>query len=234
MNAGLAGSRDNTTSGTNLVLQGVAAIKCFCHTFFTYSSLPDATLSLVMSGADYGERGGEAEALRVPSSLHRPQSTIPSSHASTSNSSLARHSNQDRSDFPPTLKIQDSSNTRRIQDLAGDKLDQSEREVVVGNGLLCNTVFLGWHDDAGGNVVDSPEEMQKKDPLGTQIWKLYSRTKSRLPNQERMENLTWRMMAMNLKRREQRQALYAPFNHGTRSTDAANTEPARERTPPLD
>jgi GATA-binding protein len=48
--------------------------------------------------------------------------------------------------------------------------------------------------------------MQRKDPLGTQIWKLYTRTKSQLPHQERMENLTWRMMAMNLMRREREQA----------------------------
>lgn len=44
--------------------------------------------------------------------------------------------------------------------------------------------------------------MQKNDPLATQIWKLYSKTKSQLPNQERMANLTWRMMAMSLKRQE--------------------------------
>ncbi|KAL7773725.1 hypothetical protein CFE70_003692 [Pyrenophora teres f. teres 0-1] len=42
--------------------------------------------------------------------------------------------------------------------------------------------------------------MQKNDPLGTQIWKLYSRAKTQLPNAERMENLTWRMMAMNMRR----------------------------------
>ncbi|OKL62271.1 Nitrogen regulatory protein areA [Talaromyces atroroseus] len=48
--------------------------------------------------------------------------------------------------------------------------------------------------------------MQRKDPLATQIWKLYSRTKSQLPNQERMENLTWRMMAMSLKRQERERA----------------------------
>ncbi|KAF3942393.1 hypothetical protein ABW19_dt0207985 [Dactylella cylindrospora] len=44
--------------------------------------------------------------------------------------------------------------------------------------------------------------MQKQDPLATQIWKLYSRTKINLPNQERMENLTWRMMSMRLKREQ--------------------------------
>jgi GATA-binding protein len=42
--------------------------------------------------------------------------------------------------------------------------------------------------------------MQKKDPLATQVWKLYSKQKGTLPNAERMENLTWRMMALTLRR----------------------------------
>lgn len=50
--------------------------------------------------------------------------------------------------------------------------------------------------------TDSPEEMQKKDPLAIQVWKLYSKAKTQQPNAERMENLTWRMMAMNLRRME--------------------------------
>ncbi|CAK7564074.1 MAG: Sodium- and chloride-dependent GABA transporter 1 [Sporothrix epigloea] len=45
----------------------------------------------------------------------------------------------------------------------------------------------------------SPEEMQKQDPLATEIWRFFSRTKQMLPNQERMENLTWRMMHVKLK-----------------------------------
>lgn len=54
--------------------------------------------------------------------------------------------------------------------------------------------------------MDSPEEMQKMDPLGIQIWKLYSKTKSQLPNKERMDNLSWRMMSMSLKLKEQERA----------------------------
>ena len=89
------------------------------------------------------------------------------------------------------------------------KLDLSTREAIARHGLLQESAFPDWEDDAVRSGLESPDEMQKKDPLGTQIWKLYSRTKTRLPNQERMENLTWRMMAMNLKRREQMQAMYA-------------------------
>jgi GATA-binding protein len=84
----------------------------------------------------------------------------------------------------------------------GDTLDFSRQEA---NELLRGSVFSEWKDNAaaGDNAIESPEEMRREDPLGTQIWKLYSKTKTRLPNQERLENLTWRMMAMNLKRREQ-------------------------------
>lgn len=49
----------------------------------------------------------------------------------------------------------------------------------------------------------SPEEMQKEDPLATQVWKFFSKTKHMLPNQQRMENLTWRMMALNLRKKQQ-------------------------------
>lgn len=72
--------------------------------------------------------------------------------------------------------------------------------------LLRDSIFPTWKDDAAGEELDSPEEMQKKDPLATQIWRLYSKTKKQLPNQERMENLTWRMMAMSLRRHKQEQA----------------------------
>jgi GATA-binding protein len=72
------------------------------------------------------------------------------------------------------------------------------------DGMLQDPIFPEWKTGAsrGG---DNPEELQKQDPLAAQIWKLYTRTKSQLPNQERMENLTWRMMAMNLKRKEREQ-----------------------------
>ena len=74
------------------------------------------------------------------------------------------------------------------------------------DGLLREAVFADWKDDASAADLADPTEMQKNDPLGIQIWKLYSRTKTQLPNRERMDNLSWRMMSMNLKRKEQEQA----------------------------
>lgn len=72
--------------------------------------------------------------------------------------------------------------------------------------LLGDSIFPTWKDDAAEDEVDNPDEMQRKDPLATQIWRLYSKTKKQLPNQERMENLTWRMMAMSLRKQKQEQA----------------------------
>ncbi|KAL8731142.1 MAG: hypothetical protein Q9181_004411 [Wetmoreana brouardii] len=93
----------------------------------------------------------------------------------------------------------------------------SPRNGQTRRNVLGEAVFPDWRDDATNADLDHPEEMQKKDPLGTQIWKLYSRTKSQLPNQERMENLTWRMMAMNLKRKEQERARLAQQSTSTLS-----------------
>ena len=89
-----------------------------------------------------------------------------------------------------------------------DKLDISPENKRTRKDLLRESFFPDWKDDASSADLGDPDEMRKKDPLGTQIWKLYSKTKSQLPNQERMENLTWRMMAMNLKRKEREQARY--------------------------
>ena len=93
-----------------------------------------------------------------------------------------------------------------------DRLDISPENKQTRKELLRDAVFADWKDDASSSDLADPHEMQEKDPLGIQIWKLYSRTKTQLPNQERMDNLTWRMMSMNLKRKkqEQEQALWVP------------------------
>ncbi|QIX01060.1 hypothetical protein AMS68_006577 [Peltaster fructicola] len=98
--------------------------------------------------------------------------------------------------------------------LAAGKLDISPRESVARKGLLRDCVFDHWKDDTAGMEADTPEEMQKQDPLGTQIWKLYHKTKGQLPNSERLENLTWRMMSMNIRRRQlERQELAKSVNN---------------------
>ncbi|KAF2210781.1 hypothetical protein CERZMDRAFT_106625 [Cercospora zeae-maydis SCOH1-5] len=102
------------------------------------------------------------------------------------------------------------------------RLDLDESEARKG---LLRESFFHFKDDYPASAsattasradadAETPEEMQKNDPLGTQIWKLYHKTKGQLPNSERLENLSWRMMSMNLKRKElERQGLAArPLN----------------------
>jgi Fungal protein of unknown function (DUF1752)/Nitrogen regulatory protein AreA N terminus len=85
---------------------------------------------------------------------------------------------------------------------ASDKLEFPFHDGFANGGLLRESIFPDWRDGAPRSPLESPEELQRKDPLAMQIWKLYSKMKSQLPHQERMENLTWRMMAMSLKRKE--------------------------------
>ena len=131
-----------------------------------------------------------------------PTTTLSSSTLSTPQSSRAskpaqaQPSHNQQSPAPPPY------------DQIRDKLDISPKNKQTRKDFLRESFFSEWKDDASSADLGDPDEMQKKDPLGTQIWKLYSKTKSQLPNQERMENLTWRMMAMNLKRKEREQARY--------------------------
>jgi GATA-binding protein len=98
----------------------------------------------------------------------------------------------------------DSSDTNSMGASALDSL-HFLAESNARKDLLRESFFPSWKDDAAGEELDNPDEMQRKDPLATQIWRLYSKTKKQLPNQERMENLTWRMMAMSLRKRKQQE-----------------------------
>ncbi|KAL7916400.1 hypothetical protein GGI35DRAFT_37295 [Trichoderma velutinum] len=75
------------------------------------------------------------------------------------------------------------------------------------NNILNAALFDGFQKvEAGLSDRDSDfVKMQSEDPLAAQIWKFFTKTKQQLPNQQRMENLTWRMMALNLRRRQQQQ-----------------------------
>ncbi|KAL8811011.1 MAG: hypothetical protein Q9200_002128 [Gallowayella weberi] len=113
-------------------------------------------------------------------------------------SSAISHSPLNTTSSPPT-------STAFLTEIASShvNLALSLENSQTRKNVLGEAVFPSWRDDAASADLSHPEEMQKKDPLGTQMWKLYHRAKSQLPNQERMENLTWRMMAVNLKRTEQ-------------------------------
>ncbi|KAJ5101183.1 Protein of unknown function DUF1752 [Penicillium angulare] len=90
------------------------------------------------------------------------------------------------------------------EDFSFDSPFSASNSSTAQDTMLNDSIFPEWKSGAprGG---DNPDEMQRQDPLAAQIWRLYTKTRANLPNQERMENLTWRMMAMNLKRKEREQ-----------------------------
>jgi hypothetical protein len=122
----------------------------------------------------------DSRALSSPRNSANPSNSLHSASASSSTIQSIGTSNTSL-DFSRELSLQTSA---------------------IRSGVLRESVFPAWKDDAGTADLGSPEEMQKQDPIAAQVWKLYSRAKTQLPNAERMQNLTWRMMGMNLKRLE--------------------------------
>jgi len=81
----------------------------------------------------------------------------------------------------------------------------------------------------------SPEQLAKDDPLATQVWKMFSRTKDRLPHAQRMENLTWRMMALALKKKKEEDEAKALEKRGNPwSTNGQVRQPTTNATAPAD
>lgn len=180
-----------------------------------------------MSGAapQYYERGGKL----VKCSNHAPDTTMTSANGHSeaqlqSTSSSANSITEHDFRFPRRPDTQQelgeasrlvtpqtgATNNEQAAQAASEDSELDKLDFAGANSarkdLLRESFFPTWKDDSVHDELDSPDEMQKKDPLATQIWRLYSKTKKQLPNQERMENLTWRMMAMSLRRRKQEEA----------------------------
>ena len=156
------------------------------------SKLPPAQLE--------GSRGGTKSAATLPHVDFDPSALSSGDPPSASPQQQQQQSRlPTRPQYFPQQTPSDDHTTR-------SKLALSPETANIPKILLREAYFPNWKDDASSGDLEPPDEMQKKDPLATQIWKLYSKTKTQLPNQERMENLTWRMMAMNLKRKEREQA----------------------------
>ncbi|KAK7045583.1 Sodium- and chloride-dependent GABA transporter 1 [Paramarasmius palmivorus] len=74
-----------------------------------------------------------------------------------------------------------------------------------------------------GSDSNDPEQLAKHDPLATQVWKMYARTKANLPHAQRMENLTWRMMALALKKKKEEESAELASGAGVGAAGAAES-----------
>jgi len=120
-------------------------------------------------------------------------------HSTTAPSGSPNSPHQPLSSFNSPYSAFSSSSSKPHQPYKPFTLDDPVLPVEARKELLNSS--LDPHPWTKSLVQEEdPETLQKKDPLATQIWRLYSKQKQSLPNAERMENLTWRMMAMALKR----------------------------------
>ena len=68
---------------------------------------------------------------------------------------------------------------------------------VIADQILSNPLFPS--PTSPDSSENAKEPQTQKDPLASQVWRMYTKAKDTLPNGSRLENLTWRMMAMTLK-----------------------------------
>lgn len=96
----------------------------------------------------------------------------------------------------------DDDDVGHHQSLANAGSDSSQTFAVTNNSLLDSALFPAL-DNAAADSTLSIDQLQDDDPLAAQVWKFFTKTKQRLPNQQRLENLTWRMMALSMRKQKQ-------------------------------
>ncbi|GAB0132456.1 hypothetical protein EsDP_00000891 [Epichloe bromicola] len=79
----------------------------------------------------------------------------------------------------------------------------SQTRAIAKTRLLDNALFPSLENAAAAESTKSIDQLRDGDPLVAQVWKFFSKTKQQLPNQERLENLTWRMMALYVRKQKQ-------------------------------
>lgn len=121
---------------------------------------------------------------------------------------------------------QPKQRTLRLKDIGKTDLSSAATPSSVAATLLSDSLFpprkpkAAAAQDESALDNDAAGDNEKNDPLATQVWRLYTKAKDTLPNASRMENLTWRMMAMTLNK--------------NRSRSSTPSTPSSETTAPTD
>lgn len=84
-----------------------------------------------------------------------------------------------------------------LEDLS---LDTSSSYAAAHDALQASEPFPPLKQDLASEF-HSFDQLPQEDPLAIRVWKFYAQTKLMLPDQRRMENLTWRMMHGTLMKR---------------------------------
>lgn len=102
------------------------------------------------------------------------------------------------------VKDEGSPGDLRIRELNLDMAAMNTSS-AARHDLLQTSLFSHLENDLSGSK-QTLAEMQDQDPLAMQVWKFFIKTKQSLPKQERLENLTWRMMHSSLRKGREQQA----------------------------
>lgn len=106
-------------------------------------------------------------------------------------------------------------------DLFTDDVRSSRQTTISPQDGFPSRKLSGSPDLSLDDSLVDPETMAKQDPLATQVWKMYARSKATQPYAQRMENITWRMMALALKKRKEDEIK----NGGDETKPDANVKP---------
>jgi GATA-binding protein len=82
------------------------------------------------------------------------------------------------------------------------RADVDKTYAVANSSLLGDALFPDLRNAGAASSKQSLDQAQRDDPIAMQIWKLFSQTKQQLPNQQRMENMTWRMMTLSMRKQK--------------------------------
>ncbi|KAI0400065.1 hypothetical protein F4802DRAFT_511579 [Xylaria palmicola] len=107
-----------------------------------------------------------------------------------------------RRPFESTAGAGGSENERSPGDLRMRELnlDMTAPAAAAARHGVLGTPLFPHLEGAMSDANETVTELQARDPLAMQVWKFFSKTKQSLPRQERMENITWRMMHSKLQK----------------------------------
>ncbi|KAI7825364.1 hypothetical protein BC939DRAFT_128947 [Gamsiella multidivaricata] len=141
-------------------------------------------------------------------------SLLPISTSSVASSSNAGRSNPlpRRSLVPeallsPTIDFPKPRSMNRTH--PSDSLNSPTSFHMKSSMMVRHNAMSDQQESSGSDDEEDVIAKSKKDvPLAAQAWRLYSLAKDSLPNAQRLENLTWRLMSMTLhKNSDSRQSL---------------------------
>lgn len=184
-------------SNSNLLsqMQGAASAQSHPNDGQLYHNMPPNGMqpSSSLSSFDFGQMYPTSSAGIAPSVAH----TSPTSKSISTNSNTSNVKKTKANDDP----VKEGSTS--IYQPTG-----TEQQAIPINRARSGSADLDAID-ADEMASGDPDEMAKKDPLATQVWKMYAKQKATLANGARMENLTWRMMAMTLRKKKEQERLEA-------------------------